>query len=185
MIRPSKELVDAVAKQLSDIAVRDTDLEETSEFREGDSIAIVQDGTNKRISSLPLIEFFKNNVNLDDIAEDLEERLAELKVQVGDTEYWNSVRYIPKEGQIILYTDKETKEIDGKTVNFPGIKIGSGNAYVQDLAFIGDDIANDLLTHINNANMHVSEQDRSLWSNKLNVIDFAEVNNGVLIFNRN
>ena len=41
MIRPSRELVDAVAKQLSETAVRDTDLKETDEFKDGDSIAIV------------------------------------------------------------------------------------------------------------------------------------------------
>lgn len=185
MIRPSRELVDAVAKQLSETAVRDTDLKETDEFKDGDSIAIVQDGTNKRILASPLVDYIKKNINLDDIAEDLERKIEDLKVQVGDTEYWDSIQYIPKEGQIIVYTDKESKEIDGETVYFPGIKIGSGHAYVQDLAFIGDDIASDLLTHINDTDMHVSEQDRSLWNNKLNVIDFAEVNNGVLIFNRN
>ena len=41
MIRPSRELVDAVAKQLSETAVRDTDLKETDEFKVEGSIAIV------------------------------------------------------------------------------------------------------------------------------------------------
>ena len=185
MIRPSRELVDAVAKQLSETAVRDTDLKETSEFRDGDSIAIVQDGTNKRISSTPLIEFFKDNINFDDIAQDLEEQIEKLKVKVGTTEYWNSTKFIPDAGQIVVYTDKGTKTVDGETVYVPGIKIGSGSAYVQDLAFVGDDIASDLIAHIGDENIHVSDHDRTLWNNKLNVTDFAEVVDNVLVFNRN
>lgn len=35
MIRPSRELVEAVAKQLSEIDVRDTELLPTEEFKDG------------------------------------------------------------------------------------------------------------------------------------------------------
>lgn len=104
----------------------------------------------------------------------------------GTTEYWNNqVGFVPEARTIIVYTDYATKEVDGQIVNVPGIKIGGGNGYVQDLAFVGDDLANTLITHINNMNLHVSTQDRENWNNKLNVNDSQEVVDETLIFNRN
>ena len=84
----------------------------------------------------------------------------------GTTEYWNSrVGYIPPDGTIIIYTDKAT--VDGE--NVPGIKIGSGNGYVQDLAFVGDEIADTLLDHINNNNIHITALERASWSHKIDI----------------
>lgn len=58
------------------------------------------------------------------------------------TENWNNARgFIPMAGEVIVYTDYETKtytvqeygETVTKTTEIPNIKIGTGNAYVQDL----------------------------------------------------
>ena len=84
-----------------------------------------------------------------------------------------------------VIADKSSKIVDGKTILIPGVKIGSGNAYVQDLAFVGDDVADTLLQHINNAAIHVTLADKEYWNNKLNVDDDAEVVDGALVFNRN
>ena len=57
----------------------------------------------------------------------------------GTTYYWTRrTGYVPPSGTIIVYTDYKTKVVNGVTVDIPGIKIGSGNAYVQDLAFVGE-----------------------------------------------
>lgn len=107
-------------------------------------------------------------------------------VEYGTTEYWNSrTGFIPKQGQIIIYSDYKTKEVDGRTVRIPGIKIGSGNGYVQDLVFIGQDLADTLYAHIMNQTIHVTAQEKDNWNNKLNVDDDAEVLRETLIFNRN
>lgn len=185
MIRPSRELVEAVAKQLSEIAVRDTELLPTEEFKDGDSIPIIQDGTNKRIYASPFISTIRSLLNLDEIIDGIEEEIDGLRIQFGSTEYWNNSSLIPKEGQVIIYTDKSSKTVDGRTILIPGIKIGSGNAYVQDLAFVGDDVADTLLQHINNAAIHVTLADKEYWNNKLNVDDDSEVVDGALVFNRN
>lgn len=51
------------------------------------------------------------------------------------TANWNAAQgFIPLAGEIIIYDDYE--QVDGQ--NIPGIKIGTGNAYVQDLPFIVD-----------------------------------------------
>lgn len=107
-------------------------------------------------------------------------------IKEGTTAYWNGLsNYIPKAGQIIVYTDYKTIDRDGTTVNVPGIKIGSGNAYVQDLAFVDEAVANALQTHIEDSTRHITSSERSLWNSKLNVDDDSEVVNETLIFNRN
>ena len=50
--------------------------------------------------------------------------------------------------------------MDGRTVRIPGIKIGSGNGYVQDLVFIGQDLADTLYAHIMNQTIHVTAQEK-------------------------
>ena len=71
------------------------------------------------------------------------------------TEGWNNARgFIPLEGEIIIYNDYKVmnKVIDGeeRTVQIPGIKIGDGRTYVQDLPFIDEELRDKLMTHIEN-----------------------------------
>lgn len=118
------------------------------------------------------------------------QKLDNTTVRFNTTQYWNSqIGYIPKAGEIIIYADYKTAIVDGKMVNIPAIKIGSGNAYIQDLVFVGGnggDIDQDmLLAHIADAIVHVTQADREFWNNKLNVTDYHEVVNEALIFNRN
>lgn len=108
------------------------------------------------------------------------------EVQYATTDFWNSCRgYIPNRGQIIVYSDYKTIRKDGKEIKVPGIKVGSGNGYVQDLAFVAEDITESLLQHINNNNVHVTPEQKAYWSNKLNVTDAHEVVEEALILNRN
>lgn len=107
-------------------------------------------------------------------------------IKCETTEYWNNaIGYIPGPGEIIIYSDYQTKEVDGQTINIPGIKIGSGNGYVQDLAFLNQDLADALYDHITNTTMHVTQAEKDYWNNKLNVDDNYEVVDESLIFNRN
>ena len=106
------------------------------------------------------------------------------------TANWNAARgFIPLQGEIIVYTDYKTiqKTIDGelRNVNIPGIKIGDGQTYVQDLPFIDEELRDKIMTHINNPNIHVTLQEKLFWNNKLNVNDNAELVDGALILNRN
>lgn len=111
---------------------------------------------------------------------------AQSKVLSGSTAYWNAqVGFIPEEGQIIVYTDYKTTEVDGHTVSVPGIKIGTGNGYVQDIVFLDQADSDTLLDHINNGVIHVTAADRAKWDGKLNVTDMQEVVGETLIFNRN
>ena len=122
-----------------------------------------------------------------------------IQLKRDTTENWNNAKgFIPLPGEIIIYTDYETKtytveeygETVTKTVDIPNIKIGTGNAYVQDLAFIDEKTKDMLLDHINNQEAHVTLADKLFWNNKLNVddeydISYQELYDETLVLNRN
>jgi hypothetical protein len=104
----------------------------------------------------------------------------------GTTAYWNEhLSFIPKRGEIIIYTDHGTIEDRyGSTINVPGVKVGDGSAYLVDLPFAGDDVRYQILTelrlHSENTEIHVTAEEKTFWNNKLNCI----VSGGNLILNR-
>lgn len=111
-------------------------------------------------------------------------KLDGLSIEYGTTEYWNSRRgYIPKPGAIIIYSDYKTIVEHNVPVKIPGIKIGSGNGFVQDLVFLSADLSNALLNHIENNDIHITRNERLFWNNKLNVSEIVQ--GETLIFNRN
>lgn len=82
-------------------------------------------------------------------------------VLVNTTENWNSnPTLIGKKNVVYVYTDRSTNE-DGQSV--PGFKVGDGLAYLIDLPF-NDDI---MMTHINDSTIHVTDEDRLFWNNKV------------------
>ena len=114
-----------------------------------------------------------------------------IKLNRDTTENWNNARgFIPLAGEVIIYTDYKTIEVDGVTKNVPGIKIGTGNGYVQDLVFVDDELRDTLMGHINNMELHTTLQEKLFWNNKINVDDaeeqvLGELENETLILNRN
>lgn len=117
-----------------------------------------------------------------------------IQMKRDTTANWNNaVGFIPLDGEIIIYTDYKTitEVVDNQNVtkNIPGIKIGDGNAYVQDLPFMDNDLRDALMAHIANTNVHVTLNDKSFWNNKLNYDDTLEINdelvNETLVLNRN
>ena len=115
------------------------------------------------------------------------------------TTHWNNARgFVPMAGEVIIYDDYQIKtwqveeygEIVTKTENIPGIKIGDGNAYVQDLPFVDKDLRDKLMTHINNSEIHTTLAEKLFWNNKVNVDDayeqiHDELEDETLIINRN
>ena len=122
-----------------------------------------------------------------------------IQLKRDTTENWNNARgFIPMAGEVIVYTDYETKiyqtEEYGKkvmkTVEIPNIKVGTGNAYVQDLAFVDEKTRDILMAHIQDHDIHVTLQEKVFWNNKINVDDVKEQATGeledeTLILNRN
>ena len=102
-------------------------------------------------------------------------------VYVNTTEYWNNqIGYIPKVGDIIVYSDYSFVLENDVRRAVPGVKIGDGLAYLSDLPFITEATSQKLLEHIENRLAHVSAEDREFWDNKLNYTVCGEE----LLFNR-
>lgn len=100
-------------------------------------------------------------------------------IKYNTIEHWSTQNtYVPKQGEIIIYSNKYTIEKDGQIYNQPSLKIGDGQAYLVDLPFLDEFFIN----HINDTIIHVSPEDRTFWSNKLNCEDFVE--NETLNLNR-
>ena len=122
-----------------------------------------------------------------------------IQLKRDTTEHWNqAIGFIPLPGEVIVYEDYETKtytveeygETVTKTVQIPNIKIGTGNAYVQDLAFVDEKTRDILMEHIHNNDIHVTLAEKLFWNNKINVDDAEEQITGeldeeTLILNRN
>lgn len=81
--------------------------------------------------------------------------------------------YVPKRGEICLYTDTHY------------IKIGDGSVPIVDLPYIQSssvgELEDRLDAHVNDTAKHVSIADREFWDNKLNYI----IQNETLVLNRN
>lgn len=124
---------------------------------------------------------------------------SRIQLKRDTTENWNkAIGFIPLLGEVIVYEDYETKtytieeygETVTKTVKIPNIKIGTGNAYVQDLAFVDEETRNILIEHINNLDIHTTLAEKLFWNNKINVDDAEEKITGkleeeTLVINRN
>lgn len=134
-----------------------------------------------------------------------------IKLKRDSTANWNAARgFVPLEGELIIYDDYQPsyilnidgtyrldnegnpitrKDKDGNVLYAPGIKIGDGKAFVQDLPFIDDELRAKLIAHLNDTQIHVTLQDKEFWNNKVNIDDSDEVvdgylENDLLIFNR-
>lgn len=104
----------------------------------------------------------------------------------GTTAQWNAkLGFIPLKGEIIVYTDYgKVQDEQGNMVDVPALKVGDGLAYLVDLPFVGESDKKFLLDYIKehemNAIIHVSQEDRERWNNKLNY----DVDGEVLELNR-
>jgi hypothetical protein len=118
-----------------------------------------------------------------------------IQLKRDTTTNWDAARgFVPMAGEVIVYTDYSSyqKEVNGqiKTILIPGIKIGDGNAYVQDLPFVDEDLRDILMEHIRDMDLHVTLGEKAFWNNKINVDDayeavHDELIDEMLVLNRN
>lgn len=98
-------------------------------------------------------------------------------IRYATTADWNSEpTFIPDAGQVIIYSDARTIEENDEIVYIPGVKIGDGLAYLIDLPFCDVQV----IEHISDTNVHVTNEEKTLWNNKLNYSLSGEN----LVFNR-
>lgn len=89
-------------------------------------------------------------------------------IHYNTTATWNSTpTLVAEKGHIYVYSDYDTKEVEGETVNIPALKIGDGTSYLIDMPFIASSDDDEWIDHINNWSIHVSPEDRTDWNNKV------------------
>lgn len=77
------------------------------------------------------------------------------------SDYWEScVEFIPKEGQIIVYSD--ALSFGGKS--YPMLKVGDGKAYLIDLPFMNEATLKNLKNHLENNTIHITQSEREKWN---------------------
>jgi hypothetical protein len=97
-------------------------------------------------------------------------RKARIQMRRNTTEYWRqNPQFVPLAGEIVVYLDYRI--VQGHFQ--PAIKIGDGKASIVSLPFlfgneIDEDIAQMLGEHINDSSMHITNEERNFWNNKLN-----------------
>lgn len=100
-------------------------------------------------------------------------------------EEWNSdITFLSEKNVLYIYSNFKIFSKNGQEeIYLPGLKIGDGKSYLIDLPFLNDfdnNIEKVLLDHISNNDIHISDQQRSFWNNKLNY----ELQDETLILNR-
>lgn len=92
--------------------------------------------------------------------------------------------FVPMNGEIVVYDDyKQIVTEDGTTVNLQGLKIGNGKTPVASLPFFTDKLVLDLSSHISNSVVHITQDERNSWNNKVTT-DTSHVVGEVLEFTK-
>lgn len=95
-------------------------------------------------------------------------RVGAKPIYYDTTANWNEKRSLISEtGAIYIYSDYETDEVNGQTIYIPGIRIGDGSSYLIDLPFLSGGTSKQFVQHLSNTLLHVSDQDREFWNNKV------------------
>lgn len=111
----------------------------------------------------------------------IEEKIRSFNIKYGTTDFWNHSSYTPSPGEIIIYTNYETETVEGVSKSVPNLKVGTGNAFVVDLPFVGSHETQILLNHISDSSVHFSVDQKHEWLHKHSVEQY-DADNEKLIF---
>jgi len=115
-------------------------------------------------------------------------RPDQVRRNINTTAYWNAhPTIIPKKGEIYIYEDAQVTDANGNTVTVPMMKIGTGNEYLGQLPFVGQQTAERLEAHIADNDRHINAGERDRWNSKLNADPDPNVHysNETIFFTRN
>lgn len=101
-------------------------------------------------------------------------------------ENWNADRTIIAERRAIYVYSNHSYVEDGQGNRYPvpAIKIGDGTSYLISMPFINDKLELELANHINNHIIHITQEEREFWNNKVTCYK-TDQDNELLIFTKN
>lgn len=118
--------------------------------------------------------------------------MTRIRSKIDTTAHWEAnPTFIPLKGEVIVYSDYATENVNGMLVDIPNFKVGDGLAYVVDLPFVGDDLRETLSMHLLDTAAHITPAERAFWNAKVRCFvgtqtqEEAVVENEELIFTTN
>ena len=84
-------------------------------------------------------------------------------------ENWNAQTRLKSERKAIYIYSNQSYIDDGEggQIPVPAIKIGDGTSYLIDMPFVNNDLMLQLADHINDKIVHITEEERIFWNNKV------------------
>ena len=145
------------------------------------STPVVGERDYNRLINKPSIDnvTLQNNITL--------QQLGLRNIYYGTKQYWDSQPdLIAAEGAIYIYKDYFVRyDEHDNAISSPALKIGDGLSYLIDMPITVSDVSDIVLEHINNAVMHVSENDRTFWDNKSSAYLEPDVSETLVLSNTN
>lgn len=129
---------------------------------------------------------FSNNSEFDALLNPISVSPAGAKIYYDTKENWDlQVDLIAKKAAIYVYSDASYQsDGHGNNTPIPALKVGDGSSYLIDMPFVNADLTEQILSHVNNELIHVSEEDREKWNNKVTCY-INDQNSENLIFSKN
>lgn len=124
--------------------------------------AIVAEKNYNRLNNKPSIDnvTLEGNITL--------EQLGLKHIYYGTKSHWQSqMDLITEAGAVYIYSDYYVQSgPNNEEINYPAIKIGDGTTYLVDLPILYGNLADLIAAHIQNAIVHVTQDDKRFWNNK-------------------
>lgn len=158
----SSEVVNNLSATLTSVGL--TPVDGTSNVDKDDTIsAEIKIDLSAPIESEILSEIFPPLSA--DITGEVPLTVATTKVLMNSTAFWNShSESVISRATIIVYSDYKTVTENGKTSVVPGVKIADGIHDIASLPFISDACLVELHNHINNTEIHITQEERERWN---------------------
>lgn len=154
----TKAQIEEIQQRLAVLGSKDSKLPWYSKPLTKDEIfAIVQNGANKKIPLQDVLNMATTNTVI-----------VTHKDEVDPT-------YVPKQGQIVITIDDTFIDSQGDEVEISTIKIGDGTVPCSDLPTVNEYMTQQIINHITDISMHVSDEDRAWWDKHM-IADYV-VNN--------
>ena len=148
----TKAQIEEIQQRLAALGSKDSKLPTYDTPLTKDEIfAIVQNGANKKISLQDVLNMATTNTVIVTYKEDIDPT------------------YVPEQSQIVITIDDVFIDSQGDEVEITTVKIGDGVVSYSDLPVVNEYMTQQIINHITNVSMHVSDEDREWWEKHMDV----------------
>lgn len=142
----TKAQIEEIQQRLAVLGSKDSKLPRYETPLTKDEIfAIVQNGANRKIPLQDVLNMATTNTVI-----------VTHKDEIDPT-------YVPEQSQVVITIDDVFIDSQGDEVEVSTIKIGDGTVPYSDLPTVNEYMTQQIVNHITDISMHVSDEDREWW----------------------